>query len=61
MREIGIASPKRLTGVNAPTFREQGLGVEFLNWRAVFAAPGLSPSDVAAWSAAVVRVAKSAT
>ncbi|ACO47971.1 tripartite tricarboxylate transporter substrate-binding protein [Deinococcus deserti] len=43
LRLLGISSKRRIPGIIAPTFREQGLNVEMLNWRGVVAAPGISP------------------
>ncbi|MBS0478008.1 MAG: hypothetical protein JSR79_01755 [Proteobacteria bacterium] len=41
-RLLGIAAPQRVAGVEAPTLREAGLDITMMNWRAVFAAPGLA-------------------
>lgn len=45
LRVIGISAPERVNGIDAPTLREQGLDVELLNWRGVFAPPGISDED----------------
>jgi putative tricarboxylic transport membrane protein len=45
VRVLGISSAERLPGVAAPTLREQGVDVEFENWRSLVAPPGISPSD----------------
>jgi putative tricarboxylic transport membrane protein len=45
VRVLGISSAERLPGLNAPTFREQGLDVVFENWRSVVAPPGISAAD----------------
>ncbi len=45
LRAIGISAPERLPGVDIPTFREQGVDVEFVNWRAVFAKTDLKPAE----------------
>ncbi len=42
LRAIGISSDKRIPGLDIPTFKEQGVDVEFFNWRGVFAPPGVS-------------------
>jgi putative tricarboxylic transport membrane protein len=42
LRALGISSPKRLPGVNVPTFIEQKINVEIANWRGVFGAPGIT-------------------
>jgi putative tricarboxylic transport membrane protein len=45
LRAIGISAPERLPGIDIPTFREQGVDVEFVNWRAVFAKTDLKPAE----------------
>ncbi len=39
---IGITAPERIPAYeDAPTMKEQGLDVEFVNWRGFFGAPGM--------------------
>ena len=45
VRALAISSAERLPGLDVPTLREQGVDVEFENWRSVVAPPGLSASD----------------
>jgi putative tricarboxylic transport membrane protein len=45
VRVLAISSAERLTGLNVPTLREQGVDVEFENWRSIVAAPGLTPAQ----------------
>ncbi len=45
MRAIGISSPAREPGIDVPTLKEQGIDVELANWRGIFAAPGISPTQ----------------
>ena len=45
VRVLGISSAERLPGVPIPTLREQGVDVEFENWRSLVAPPGISPVD----------------
>jgi putative tricarboxylic transport membrane protein len=45
VRVLGISSAERLPGLDAPTLREQGVDVEFENWRSLVAPPGISPLD----------------
>jgi putative tricarboxylic transport membrane protein len=45
VRVLGISSAKRLPGLAAPTLREQGVDVEFENWRSLVAPPGISSID----------------
>src|SRR6476661_6019192 len=45
LRAIGVTSPQRLPGNDAPTFKEQGIDLVLTNWRSVVAAPGLSDAQ----------------
>lgn len=42
LRLLGISSATKQAGIDAPTFKEQGIDVELGNWRGVFGAPGIS-------------------
>jgi putative tricarboxylic transport membrane protein len=59
LRALAITAPKRLEGVNIPTLKEQGIDVEFVNWRGLMAAPGISDAQRQALSKAVADLAKS--
>jgi putative tricarboxylic transport membrane protein len=59
LRALGISSDKRLTGVDIPTFKEQGFDVELANWRGIFAAPGISDAQLKELTAAVDATVKS--
>jgi len=45
LRVLGISSAQRLPGLDAPTFKEQGIDVEFENWRSVVAPPGIRADE----------------
>lgn len=45
LRVLAISSGTRLPGLEAPTLREQGVDVEFENWRSVVAPPGITAAD----------------
>jgi putative tricarboxylic transport membrane protein len=45
VRALAISSAERLPGLDVPTLREQGVDVEFENWRSVVAPPGIDPSE----------------
>ena len=45
LRLIGITSAKRVAGIDAPTFTEQGIDLVIANWRSVMAPPGLTPEQ----------------
>lgn len=59
LRALALSTGKRMAGVDVPTLREQGLDVEFVNWRGVVAAPGISAAQKAALSAAIAKAVKS--
>jgi putative tricarboxylic transport membrane protein len=40
-RAIAVGAPRRIKGLDIPTLRESGIDVAIMNWRGVFAAPGL--------------------
>lgn len=46
MRALAISAPERVPDVDVPTFMEEGLDVELVNWRGVVAAPGVSGDDL---------------
>ena len=60
VRALGISSAERLPGVPIPTLREQGVDVEFENWRSLVAPPGISPVDRARLETAVDAMVRSA-
>ncbi len=45
LRALAISSDKRVPGIDVPTLKEQGIDVEMINWRAVFAAPGITDAQ----------------
>jgi putative tricarboxylic transport membrane protein len=60
LRVIGVSSAKRLANApDAPTFKEQGVDLELLNWRSVVAPPGLSAEQVKTLADAMDKMAKS--
>lgn len=60
LRVIGVTSPKRLTNApDAPTFKEQGVDLEVLNWRSVVAPPGITADQRKALAEAMDKMAKS--
>ena len=42
MKPVAVTSGQRLPGVDVPTLKEQGIGVEIGNWRGVYGGPGIS-------------------
>ena len=46
VRIIGITAPSRVSDApDAPTLKEQGYDVQFVNWRGFFGPPGMSNKD----------------
>ena len=61
LRALAISSAERLPGVDIPTLREQGVNVEFENWRSLVAPPGITPADRARLEAVVRAMVQSPT
>lgn len=59
LRLVGITSANRLPNVDGPTLKEQGIDLDVVNWRSVFAAPGITPEQRKALIDAVDKMAKS--
>jgi putative tricarboxylic transport membrane protein len=59
LRALAITSDKRLPGVNIPTLKEQGINVEFVNWRGLMAAPGISEAQRQELIKTITQMAKS--
>lgn len=54
---IGVTSAERVSAyADAATMMEQGIDVEFVNWRGFFAAPGLSEDKLAAYQATLAKM-----
>ena len=51
VRIIGITAPSRVSDApDAPTLKEQGYDVQFVNWRGFFGPPGMSNKDKKAFA-----------
>ena len=59
LRALAISSEKRLPGIDIPTFVEQGVNLTLANWRAVMAAPNITPQQRADLTSAVERMRQS--
>lgn len=59
LRAIGLSAPSRITGINAPTLKEQGVNVELGNWRGVVAPGGIGAADRKALLDVIDAMAKS--
>ncbi|MCT4684322.1 MAG: tripartite tricarboxylate transporter substrate-binding protein [Roseicyclus sp.] len=50
VRILGVTAPDRVPAyAEAPTFAEQGIDAQFVNWRGFFGAPGMPEEQVAAY------------
>ncbi|MFK8254136.1 tripartite tricarboxylate transporter substrate binding protein [Ancylobacter terrae] len=59
LRALGVTAATRIPTVDAPTLKEQGVDVDFQNWRMVAAAPGLTPAQKLAVTEAMTRMVQS--
>ncbi len=59
LRAIGVSSPKRIPGIDIPTFKEQGIDLVLANWRSVVAPPGITADQRKSLSAVVEKMTKS--
>jgi putative tricarboxylic transport membrane protein len=59
LRVLAVSSAERLTGLDAPTLREQGVDLEFENWRSLVAPPGISREDRARLEALIGDMVRS--
>ena len=59
MRILAVTSDKRVPAFNdAPTLKEQGIDVTFVNWRGFFAAPGIPEGLANAYRDAIAKMYK---
>lgn len=59
LRVLAISSEQRIAGIDAPTFKEKGLDVTLVNWRGIFAPPGLKDDEFKALAEMVDKAVKS--
>src|SRR4029079_1771109 len=59
LRALAISAPERVSGIDAPTLKEQGIDVDLANWRAIVAPPGLDEAQEKALLEAVDVAVKS--
>jgi putative tricarboxylic transport membrane protein len=45
LRVLAVSAPSRISGIDAPTLREQGIAVDLANWRGIVAPPGLTDAE----------------
>jgi putative tricarboxylic transport membrane protein len=59
LRAIGISSPERIPGIDVPTFKEQGIDAELVNWRGLVGSPGVEGEALAQMDEILGKVGKS--
>jgi putative tricarboxylic transport membrane protein len=60
LRIIAVTAPQRIDGLeDVPTFVEQGVDFEFVNWRGFFAAPGIPAATADHYSTLLQEMANS--
>ncbi|WP_372396354.1 tripartite tricarboxylate transporter substrate-binding protein [Azospirillum sp. HJ39] len=59
LRAIAVSAPQRLAGTDTPTLKEQGVDLEFVNWRGVFAQTGAKPAEMKELQEAVAKTVAS--
>lgn len=59
LRALAISYPDPIAGIEAQPLKAQGFDIELVNWRGVFAGPGVEGQDLDAIKAAVEKTVKS--
>ncbi|PDT34811.1 C4-dicarboxylate ABC transporter substrate-binding protein [Rhizobium sp. M10] len=59
LRALAISYPEPIEGIEAKPLKAQGLDIELVNWRGIFAGPGVEGADLDALKAAVDKTVKS--
>ncbi|MDO5370399.1 tripartite tricarboxylate transporter substrate binding protein [Paracoccus sp. (in: a-proteobacteria)] len=59
LRALAISYPEPIEGIAAQPLKAQGIDVELVNWRGVFAGPDIADADKQALSAAIEQTVKS--
>lgn len=59
LRGIGLTADEPVAGVPVPTLKEQGIDVSLVNWRGVFAPPGIGDEELKALSEMMGKMVES--
>ncbi|MND36601.1 Bug family tripartite tricarboxylate transporter substrate binding protein [Agrobacterium tumefaciens] len=59
LRALAISYPEPIPGIEAKPLKAQGFDIELVNWRGVFAGPGVEGKELEALQAAVEKAVKS--
>lgn len=60
LRALAISYPEPIEGIEARPLKAQGLDIELVNWRGIFAGPGVEGADLDKLKSAVEKTVKSA-
>jgi putative tricarboxylic transport membrane protein len=61
IRPLAISAPERIEGIDVPTLKQEGIDVELMNWRGVFAPPGVKAQQRQAMITLIEKMAASAS
>lgn len=59
LRALAISYPEPIPGIEAKPLKAQGLDIELVNWRGIFAGPGVQGKDLDTLKAAIEKTVKS--
>ncbi|NMG75409.1 Bug family tripartite tricarboxylate transporter substrate binding protein [Aromatoleum diolicum] len=59
LRALAVTAPARVKDIDVATLKEQGIDVEFVNWRGLMAAPGITEAQRQELVKVVTQMAKS--
>jgi putative tricarboxylic transport membrane protein len=59
LRALAISYPEPIEGIAAQPLKAQGINIELVNWRGIFAGPDISDEDKATLEAAVTKTVQS--
>lgn len=59
LRALAVTAPARVKDIDVPTLKEQGVNVEFVNWRGLMAAPAITDAQRQELVKVVTQMAKS--
>ena len=60
LRAVALSAPERLADIATPTLKEQGVNLEFVNWRGIFAPGGIKDSERKEFDTLMTKVTSSA-
>ncbi|MEK0084726.1 Bug family tripartite tricarboxylate transporter substrate binding protein [Benzoatithermus flavus] len=61
LRALAISAPGPVPGIDIPTFEEQGVPLELVDWRGVMAAPGIDAAQAQALGELIARMVRTST